>query len=225
MSDYGIIVFKYGPFAQHKFSRVSHNFFHFEPTIGNMDANGVNMLLNYGIFGMALDKVDEYKYIFKRKFNLICSTKITLKFLHYSHRNIYFHAISSTREFSVPSYVLKNEGRQSSYYDYKYVGDRGANGQSGVEFFDETTNVLFYSKITENAIGCWLANTTYTQNNHGSISVLGYPADIKIQDPSKGVMWILTNQLPAFLKNKTLSTNEFNYRILFGKTSEIISGN
>lgn len=145
-----------------------------------------------------------------------------------SHRTVYFHAVSSTKEFSVPNYVLRNETRatsRNSYYDYGHLGSRGSDGHSGVEVFDERTNVLFYTKITQNALGCWSSNTTYAQNNHGSINLPGYPSDVKIQEHTNGTMWALTNQLPAFFSNKTLGADRFNYHVLFGLTSTIIKGN
>lgn len=145
-----------------------------------------------------------------------------------SYRTVYFHALTSTKEFSVPNYVLRDEARatnRSFYYDYTYLGSRGSHGPSAVESFDDDTNVLFYTKITENAIGCWQANNTYTPNNHGSITLLGYPSDVKIQGHTNATIWALSNQLPAFLKNKTLSSEHVNYRVWFGKTSTIIKGN
>lgn len=144
---------------------------------------------------------------------------------------MYFHALSSTKEFWVPNYVLKDEARatksRTSYYDYGYLGNRGSHGQSAVEFFDNTTNVLFYTKITKNALGCWLSDNAYTQNNQGSIALHGYPADVKIQEHTNGNIWVLTSRLPEFFSNKPLTTdaNGFNYKIWFGRTNEIIKGN
>lgn len=50
--------------------------------------------------------------------------------------------------------VLQNETRavsSESYYDYSLVGDRGQNGQSSAEFFDDATNVLFYTQVNKDA--------------------------------------------------------------------------
>lgn len=113
---------------------------------------------------------------------------------------------------------------RNSYYDYTYLGNRGSHGQSAVEFYDDHTNVLFYSKITKNAIGCWLTNATYAQNTQGSINLPGYPADIKIQENTNGTMWVLTSPFPAFFDNKPLSSDRFNYQVSFGKTDTIIKG-
>lgn len=141
-----------------------------------------------------------------------------------SHRTVYFHALSSNKEFSVPNYILKNETRATSsksYYEYTYLGSRGSDEHSASEFFDEKTNVLFYTKISKKAIGCWLASKSYMQNTQGSIDSLAYPTDIKIE--RNGNLWVLSNRMPVFLY-KALSPDQFNYHILFGKASEIIKG-
>lgn len=59
MSSYGLVVYS---FYRNKYWRVGHQFFHFDPMGGNINANKVNMVLNYGIFGLALGKPDSNKY-------------------------------------------------------------------------------------------------------------------------------------------------------------------
>lgn len=62
MGSYGLVVYSY--FKQ-RFWRVSHQFFHFDPMGGNINVDGANMILNYGIFGMALGKEsNKYKNMF-----------------------------------------------------------------------------------------------------------------------------------------------------------------
>lgn len=133
--------------------------------------------------------------------------------------------MSSTKEFSVPNYVLKDEHqatRTNLYYEYTYLGSRGSDGQSMAEHFDEKNNVLFYTKISKNAIGCWNADKTYTQENQGNINLGAFPSDIKID--KNGTLWILSNQLPAFFKNRALRSDHFNYQIWTGNASEVIKG-
>lgn len=62
--------------------------------------------------------------------------------LNSSDRTVYFHALASTKEFSVPNTVLKNETLATSsdaYYAYTLLGDRGPKSQSTAEFYDENT--------------------------------------------------------------------------------------
>lgn len=56
--SYGLIVYSY---TRRRFWRVAHQFFHMDPMGGNINAGGVNMVLNYGIFGMALGPLDSNK--------------------------------------------------------------------------------------------------------------------------------------------------------------------
>lgn len=50
---YAIIVYDY----QHDASwRVNHNYFHFDPIMGDMNVGGVNFHWHDGVFGMALGK-------------------------------------------------------------------------------------------------------------------------------------------------------------------------
>lgn len=141
-------------------------------------------------------------------------------------RTVYFHALSSTREFSVPNYVLKNQTRSTSrdsYFEYSLVGDRGVNGQATAEYLDPKTNVLFYTQVNKDAIGCWNANKEYTPDTQGLVDsdsdALVFPNDLKVDND--GNLWILSDRMPIFLFKK-LNPNEFNYRILTAKISDII---
>lgn len=136
--------------------------------------------------------------------------------------------MSSTREFSVPNYVLQNETRATSpdsYYDFSLVGDRGPNGQSSAEYLDTKTNVLFYTQVNKDAVGCWNANKKYTPDTQGLVDsdsdALVFPNDLKVD--SNGNLWVLSDRMPVFLFGK-LDPQKENYRILKGKVSEIIQG-
>lgn len=146
----------------------------------------------------------------------------------FSTRTVYFHALSSTKEFSVPNYVLQNETRAlsaESYNDYSVVGDRGPNGQSTAEFYDEKTKTLIYTQVNKDGIGCWNTGKPYTPDTQGIIDsdsdALVFPNDLKID--RNGNLWVLSDRLPQFIYRK-LNPNEFNYRILTGKVSELILG-
>lgn len=143
-------------------------------------------------------------------------------------RTVYFHALASTKEFSVPNFVLQNETRAlsaDSYHDYSLVGDRGPNGQSTAEFLYEKTNTLVYSQINKDGIACWNITKPYTPDTQGIIDsdsdALVFPNDLKID--RNGNLWVLSDRLPTFIY-KQLNPNEFNYRILTGKVSDLILG-
>lgn len=154
---------------------------------------------------------------------------IILRFFYlYSYRTVYFHALSSTKEFSVPNYVLQNETfakSNDSYGEFSYVGDRGENGQSTAEFFDIKNNVLFYTQISKNAVNCWNAATPYNTDTQGvvdsSSDSLVFPNDLKLD--VNGNLWVLSDRLPVFMYS-TLDPQQYNYRVLTGKSSDVIKG-
>lgn len=128
----------------------------------------------------------------------------------------------------MPNFVLQNETRAlstESFNDYTVVGDRGANGQSTAEFMDEKTNVLIYTQVNKDGIGCWNASKPYTPDTQGIIDsdsdALVFPNDLKID--RDGQLWVLSDRLPVFIY-KQLNADEFNTRILTGKVSELILG-
>lgn len=147
---------------------------------------------------------------------------------NYRIRQVYFHALSSTKEFSVPNYVLQNETlatSPSNYYEFHVLGDRGPNGQSSASYYDDRTQVLFYTQVNKDAIHCWNTQKEYVpeqlSNVESDTDKLVFPNDLKIDDD--GNLWVLSNRMPKFLFGK-LDSSKFNYRVLKGKTTEIIKG-
>lgn len=136
--------------------------------------------------------------------------------------------MASTKEFSVPNYVLQNETRATSadsYFDYALVGDRGTNGQATAEALHEKTNVLFYTQVNKDGIGCWNTNKPFNPDTQGLVDTdsdaLVFPNDLKID--SNDNLWVLSDRMPVFIYKK-LKPDEFNYRILNGKISDLILG-
>lgn len=154
--------------------------------------------------------------------------KMLFTFLCFSVRTIYFHALASNSEYSVSNIVLQNETRalsEESYYDYSIVGNRGLDTQSTTSFYDEESNVLFYTLVNKDAIGCWNLNKPFNPHTQGIISmdsyVLDYPNDLKID--RNGYLWVLADRMPAYIYNK-LNPLEFNFHILKGKISDLVAG-
>lgn len=78
---------------------MKHNFFHFDPLQGDYNVGGVNFQWTDGVFGLALNRVQPD-----------------------GSRPVYFHALSSTKEFVVSNKVLQNETYSQSpesYFDFK----------------------------------------------------------------------------------------------------------
>lgn len=130
-------------------------------------------------------------------------------------------------EFSVSNAVLKNESYSlspNSYYDYHHVGDRGMNSQSNVEVYDPNTDVIFYTQLNKDAVGCWNSKKDYTPQNQGLVDkdpeTLIFPNDLKID--REGNLWVLSDRMSQFMYGTMKSG--WNYRILKGNTKNLIKG-
>ncbi|XP_058455600.1 protein yellow [Malaya genurostris] len=202
LGGYQVIVYS---FSADKSWRVKHNFFHFDPLAGDYNIGGVNFQWTDGVFGMAVGKRTRD-----------------------GSRPVYFHAFSSTKEFMVSNKILQNETysqNPESYYDYKLMGDRGPNSQSSAEFYDPETGVIFYTQVNKDGVGCWNTAKPLNPDTQGLVDsdsdALVFPNDLKVDN--EGNVWVLSDRLPLFIFT-SLDPEQYNYRILTGKISEIIKG-
>ncbi|CRK93361.1 CLUMA_CG006902, isoform A [Clunio marinus] len=186
--------------------RMTHNFFHPDPTAGNFSINNITFQWEDGLFGLALSKPQPPD----------------------NHPTLYFHPFVSMDEFQVSTKFLKNETLATSneiYKEFKRIGSRGPNGQSSVEFLDKKTGVLFYTLPNLNAIACWkTSNKEYTLKSQGRIFMdpvlMEFPNDVKVDDQSR--LWVLSDRLQKFLYSE-LDSNEINFRILTATVQDAIS--
>lgn len=114
---------------------------------------------------------------------------------------------------------------QDAYYDFKLLGDRGENGQSSAEFYDTTADVLFYTQVNKDGIGCWNSAQKYTADTQGLVDsdsdALVFPNDLKVDETRQ--LWVLSDRMPLFLYRQ-LDPKQFNYRILSAPVDEAIRG-
>lgn len=159
-----------------------------------------------GVFGLALDKLKSD-----------------------SSRDIYFHSLSGTKEFVVSNVILKNESNAYStdfvYEEFKVVGDRGVQGHSTTEVLDKENDVMFFTQVARNGIGCWNLNSPLTDKtaflvDSDPVSLI-MPIDIKLD--REGFIWVVSNRMPHFL-NDRMDFKDYNYRILVAKAKDIIKG-
>lgn len=142
-------------------------------------------------------------------------------------RPVYFHALSSTKEFIVSNLVLQNETYATSadsYFDYRLLGDKGMNSQTTASFFDATTGVLFYSQVNKDAIGCWNTNKPFNTDQgliDSNSETLVFPNDLKVD--AAGNLWVLSDRMPIYLYGQW-DDSLMNYRVLTGRTAELIQG-
>lgn len=185
--------------------RMTHNFFHPDPTAGNFTISGISFQWEDGLFGLALSKPQAPD----------------------NHPILYFHPFVSTDEFKVSTKFLKNETLATSneiYHEFMKVGTRGTNGQSNAEFLDKNTGVLFYALPNLNAIACWkTTNKEYNVKSQGRIFMdpvlMEFPNDVKVDDQSR--LWVLSDRLQKFMFSE-LDVNEVNFRILTATVRDAI---
>lgn len=191
---------------QNRSWRIQHSFFHIDPTAGGFSLADAYFTWADGVFGIALGHL-------QGDFS----------------RDLYFHSLSATKEFTVPNKVLQNESLASStdsaYREFRIIGDRGPGGHSATEVFDKNTNVIFFTQLAKDGIGCW--NIYTPLNEYTSVLVdqdpiaLIMPVDIKLDDD--GYIWVLSNRMAHFIKNR-MNFEDYNFRIVTGKASELIKG-
>lgn len=185
--------------------RVTHNYFHNDPLATNFSIGNISWHWDDAVFGIALSRPDPEGFA-----------------------TLYFHPFSSTNEFSVSTKVLRNvtyatSGRDS-FNEYKILGSRGINGQSGPSFLDKKTQVLFYTLPNLNAVACWrTTNKAYTIKSQGRVYMspteMSFPNDVKVDDKDR--LWVFSNRLHMFMY-ATLDPNATNFRILTAPVKDAI---
>lgn len=187
--------------------RVKHHYFHFDPLAGNYHVGGQNFQWTDGVFGVALSPARPD-----------------------GHRLLYFHPMSSYREFCVPTRVLQNATAASdSYYEFAVLGSRGPDTQASASSLDEATGVLFYTQLNKDGVGCWNsyrhAAEYSADTNHLVASdsrALEFPNDLKVD--KTGTLWVISDRLPGFLYGGGLNGNETNYRVFNARVVDLING-
>uniref|UniRef100_W8B668 Protein yellow n=1 Tax=Ceratitis capitata TaxID=7213 RepID=W8B668_CERCA len=199
----GLVVYSW---SQDESWRVQHNFFHPDPLAGNYSIGGIEFQWDDGLYGLALSKAQPNGFA-----------------------TLYFHPLSSTTEFSVSTSLLRNKTLATSneiYHDFKILGTRGSNGQSGAEFVDPRTEVLFYTLPNVNALDCWsTTNAEYSSDSQGRIyssaQELVFPSEVKVDAEDR--LWVLSNKLQEFIYDE-LYPGSVNYRILTANVVDAIEG-
>lgn len=184
--------------------RVNHNYFHPDPLSGNYSVSGINFQWDDGLFGLSLSKKQADGFAI-----------------------LYFHPLSSTNEFSVSTRILQNQTLATSsdiYAEFKILGSRGPNGQSGAAFLDQLTGVLFYTLPNLNAVACWkTSNRAYTIKSQGRVFMstieMVFPNDVKVDDQDR--LWVLSDNLQQFMYGK-LDRAQTNFRILTAHVKDAI---
>ncbi|KAL4712263.1 hypothetical protein ACJJTC_004025 [Scirpophaga incertulas] len=199
---FGLIVFRE---SDERFWRFSHQLFFPDPLASNFTLHGYNYQWTDGIFGLSLSPIRDYE-----------------------ERVLYFHSLSSYREFYINTKVLKDPAKvNNSSSEFHLLGEsRGLLGQASGSAIDKK-GVMFYGLVSQDSIGCWDTSKPHTKEMLGEITkdseTLIYPNDIKVDQDEQQGLWIVSNKLPLF-QARRLDYNEFNYRILYVDTTEAVKG-
>lgn len=199
---FGLLVFRQ---SDVKFWRFTHPLFFPDPLASNFTLHGLNFQWTDGIFGLALTPFDPLE-----------------------ERILFFHAMSSYREFYVSTTVLRQPSRvDNSSMEFNLVGEsRGLHGQSSASAIDRR-GVMFYGLVTRDSIGCWYTKKPYKKKTIGVVALnsetLIFPNDVKVDQDARQSLWVISNRLPMFQAGP-LDPDDYNFRIMYADTLEAVRG-
>ncbi|KAL0278633.1 UNVERIFIED_CONTAM: hypothetical protein PYX00_000400 [Menopon gallinae] len=199
---YGLIVYNW---KEDRSWRVSHSFFFPDPMACRYNLDNITFRWTDGIFGVALSPVDTVT----------------------GDRYLYFHPMSSHREFVVPTSVLRSETGADDHPDeFKVLGEPRAlaNGQSSASGMDRR-GVLFYNLVSQDAVGCWNSRRPFKRQYHGKVDenkeTLNFPNDLKVDQEKRQSVWVLSNKLHKYIY-AALNTEDVNFRVLTGRVEDLV---
>lgn len=196
---FGMIVFRN---SNKSFWRFGHYSFYPEPLLSNYTLHGLNYQWSDGLFGMSLGK------------------------FHQGDRDLYYHSMSSSLEFVVPTSVIRDPTRvNNAVGEFKLLGEsRGADGQVSAAAVDRN-GVMFFNLISQDSIGCWDTRKPYQKQNLGIVAqnnnTMIFPNDLRIDHEIPQMAWIITNRLPMYQFN-LIDPNDYNYRVMFLDPASVV---
>ncbi|CAB3378148.1 Hypothetical predicted protein [Cloeon dipterum] len=200
----GLIVYS---FKDDRSYRVDHPYFMPDPLACKFNAGGIDFRWVDGVFGLALSP-------------LVPSDP--------TNRTLYFHPMSSFNEFSVPTYILRNEtaASQEDNDEFKVLPERRGRKYSQASASTMSKEgILIYNLVSRNAIGCWNTHQPHYEGLCGTLyqnnETLSLPNDITIDEENH--IWVLSDKLHKYLY-KELSPEEYNFRVLRGDINKDVKG-
>lgn len=189
---FGIIVYD---FYKDSSFRFEHHFFFPDPLAAKYELHGIKFQWTDGIFGIALSPID----------------------IH-DDRTLFFHPMSSFREFAVSTSVLRDK-RMVDHNTDKFIPigrprakDYGHSSGSVVD----RDGVMFFNMVTRDSVWCWDTRKEYIPENLGVIGTsnisLVFPNDIKVDHEEEQSVWMISNRLPMYLYGN-LDSSKINFRI------------
>lgn len=202
---FGMLVYSY---RQNAAWRLEHHYFYFDPLATIFNIGGVRLEWLDGVFGVALSGRHADGY-----------------------RTLYFHAMASTRMFSVNTRILQsNRTMTDTFNEYHHLGHRMSGMQAGAMSSDPfNTGALFYALVNADAIGCWNPSR-YSRHGNDTTAVLArdpvrlqFPGDIKVDERSN--VWVLSDRMPRFrFRVREWDTSDVNYRVFRASATDLVRG-
>lgn len=181
-----------------------HHYFNIDPLAGNFSILGVKFQTNDGLYGLSLTEKKDNGFPV-----------------------LYFHALTSLKEFNVSTAILRNETLANQtfakqiYKNFTYVGSRRTNEQAGATAYHKSRHVFFYALPNMNEIGCSRINTPYNISNVFSSPVtMVYPSDVKID--AKDRVWVLSNNMQNFRTGRNEQANAANFYVQVAPINEAV---
>lgn len=197
---YGLIVYSW---ETNDSWRLEHSYFMPDPLAGDYNVAGLNFQWGEeGIFGLALSAIQPNGY-----------------------RILFFHPLSSFREFAVSTEILRDKSRVDNNYHYFIVlPSRGPNTHITAHTIDQN-GLLFFNLIDQNAVGCWDSGKPYRKQNLAIVAKddvgLVFPSDVRVDRTN--TLWVFSDRMPVHLL-ATLDFTDVNFRLYFAPVKELISG-
>ncbi|KAG8311756.1 LOW QUALITY PROTEIN: protein yellow-like [Homalodisca vitripennis] len=198
---YGLIVYSW---ASNDSWRFEHGFFMPDPLAGAYTVGGVSFYQwhNEGVFGLALSPT-------------------------YSNgsKTLFFHPLSSYRDFYVSTEVLKNKTKTgSSYNEFYLLPSRGTGGHVSTHVIDHR-GILFYNLVDQNSLACWDSSKPYLKENLLTLAQdeekLIFPSDVRID--RSNTLWVMSDRMPVHLFS-SLNYSDYNFRVMFSPIDQLIKG-
>ncbi|XP_046970415.1 protein yellow-like [Vanessa cardui] len=202
MGSNALIVYSLGANAAW---RVENHYFHFDPHSGVYDVGGVQFHWSDGISSVVL----------------VPSKRSS------SYRDLYFHPTSSTKQFRMPTSLLRDDrfATENTFNGVQVLGDRGPKSQATACDYDHSHNVIFYTQLSRNGVSCWNLDREMTRENVPLVIsdclILEFPSDIKVDKESN--LWVLSNRQSRFLYG-SMDFNQVNFRVLTAPVGAVIKG-
>ncbi|KAF4523350.1 hypothetical protein B566_EDAN005504 [Ephemera danica] len=200
---FGMVVYS---FKQDKSWRVEHEYFHPDPLACKFNATGISFRWLDGLFGIALSPLNRED-----------PTAV---------RTMYFHPMSSYREFSVPTSVIRNETAAGDSADaFTVYEKRGRTLSHASASAMSAQGILLYNLVSKDAVGCWNTRVPHIEALQGIIDQdpvrLSLPNDITVDLDDN--VWVLSDRLHKYLY-QNLDPNDVNFRVLTAKVTDVVRG-